>query len=130
MRSLAILAENLLRSIIFKPELIWYFYAYPTARPPGREYPAFNCAPDADCRKMIVVPRKRMTRTHKNQPQLYLFINGGDRTASRTDTDAPIYSGLYSGGTHLSRSSVLNVLSALKCGNYITFKYGGLDWRE
>lgn len=101
MRSLAILAENLLRSIIFKPELIWYFYAYPTARPPGREYPAFNGAPDTDCRKMNVEPRKRMTRTHKNQPQLYLFINGGDRTASRTDTDAPIYSGLYSGGDPL-----------------------------
>ena len=27
--------------------------------------------------------------------------------------------------THLSRSSVLNVLSALKSGNYITFKRGG-----
>ncbi|MDD9660685.1 helix-turn-helix domain-containing protein [Klebsiella pasteurii] len=38
--------------------------------------------------------------------------------------------GYIQGGTHLSHSSVLNVLSALKCGNYITFKYGGLDWRE
>lgn len=27
--------------------------------------------------------------------------------------------------THLSRSSVLNVLSALKVGNYIAFRRGG-----
>ena len=49
MRSYAILTEILLRSIILKPELIRYFYAYPTARPSGREYPALNGAPDANC---------------------------------------------------------------------------------
>ncbi len=26
--------------------------------------------------KMVVVPRKRMTWTHKNQPQLFLFLDG------------------------------------------------------
>lgn len=223
MRSHAILTEILLRSIIFKPELIRYFYAYPTARPPGREYPAFNGAPDANSRKMIVVPRKRMTRTHKNQPQLYLFLNGElsilrasdgllivtvyhphlfgiaemiqpvrghqlraetESTILRVDaqkametfrqhgvwedvasllsyhtaylfyrdalvvqqrTYAVIRNHLQEMGqlpeetrmrisildyiqerTHLSRSSVLNVLSALKSGNYITFKRGGI----
>ena len=172
--------------------------------------------------KMVVVPRKRMTWTHKNQPQLFLFLDGElsilrasdgllivtvyhphlfgiaemiqpvrghqlraetESTILRVDaqkameafrqhgvwedvasllsyhtaylfyrdalvvqqrTYAVIRNHLQEMGqlpeetrmrvsildyiqerTHLSRSSVLHVLSALKSGNYIAFKRGG-----
>ncbi|MDU7370408.1 MAG: helix-turn-helix domain-containing protein [Klebsiella michiganensis] len=154
--------------------------------------------------KMVVVPRKRMTWTHKNQPQLFLFLDGElsilrasdgllivtvyhphlfgiaemiqpvrghqlraetESTILRVDaqkameafrqhgvwedvasllsyhtaylfyrdalvvqqrTYAVIRNHLHiQERTHLSRSSVLNVLSALKSGNYIAFKRGG-----